>query len=41
MAIIAKEKYILIDIIRYRELREYTATIIRATKIAELSNTLY
>ena len=36
MAIITKEKYKLIDIIRNRKLREYTATIIRAIKIKEL-----
>ena len=35
MAIIAKEEYILIDIIRHRELRDYTATIVRVTKITK------
>ena len=33
IANIAKEKYILIDTIRYRELREYIAIIIRSIKI--------
>ena len=41
MTIITKEKYIIIDIIRYRELREFGTKIIRATKIIELRNILY
>ena len=33
---IVKKRYILNDVIRYRELREYAIIIIRAAKIAKL-----